>query len=47
MAYKNIYTLVCKKLVLKACSVYSSVLSHCSDPGMLCFFKLIINYTSI
>ena len=37
MAYKNVYPLFCKKLVLNACSMNSSVLSHCSDPGMLGF----------
>ena len=37
MAYTIVYTLFCKKLVLKACSINSSVLSHCSDPGMLSF----------
>ena len=37
MAYKNVYTLFCKKLLLNACSMKSSVLSHYSDPGMLGF----------
>ena len=45
MAYKNIYTLVCKKLVLKACSIYSSVPLFRS--GNVVFCKLIINNTSI
>ena len=42
MAYKNIYTLFCKKLILKACSIYSSVVSHCSDPGMLGFVNWLL-----
>ena len=37
MGYKNIYTSFCKELILKACSVYSSVLRHWSDSGILGF----------
>lgn len=32
---ENIYTSFCKELILKACSVYSSVLRHWSDSGIL------------
>ena len=35
MGYKNIYTSFCKEFTLKACSVYSSVLRHWSDSGMI------------